>query len=273
MRQPPLSSPTASAPAVSTSQAAPTRPMRPRTAKVELDFYPRPPRGGRRRGYDEIQTVNLFLSTPSARRATGQKSCDLQRCRISIHALREEGDGAQAGQAHDGAHFYPRPPRGGRHTLPSRRPHTAHISIHALREEGDGEIHVVAFGQVIFLSTPSARRATTAAILDSISAEFLSTPSARRATQWYINFANKRLISIHALREEGDQTVQKVRFYRSVFLSTPSARRATLSLGVAVDDQIISIHALREEGDGILPLLVYCHIPFLSTPSVRRTTV
>ena len=132
-------------------------------------------------------------------------------------------------------------------------------------------------------------------VVISNDAVFLSTPSARRATQWYINFANKRLISIHALREEGDQTVQKVRFYRSVFLSTPSARRATqreagtphsdrflstpsarratLSLGVAVDDQIISIHALREEGDGILPLLVYCHIPFLSTPSVRRTTV
>ena len=35
---------------------------------------------------------DLFLSTPSARRATEQAAEDLHRVHISIHALREEGD-------------------------------------------------------------------------------------------------------------------------------------------------------------------------------------
>ena len=55
---------------------------------------------------------------------------------------------------------------------------------------------------------------------------FLSTPSARRATSGEADYTAKRGISIHALREEGDQPVPSdSRFHR------------------------ISIHALREEGD------------------------
>ena len=41
--------------------------------------------------------------------------------------------------------FYPRPPRGGRHSPPFCNPIIANISIHALREEGDsknGEKHL-----------------------------------------------------------------------------------------------------------------------------------
>ena len=56
----------------------------------------------------------LFLSTPSARRATKYAEFKRQRGAISIHALREEGDRAVPGS-------------------PQIRP----ISIHALREEGD----------------------------------------------------------------------------------------------------------------------------------------
>ena len=55
-----------------------------------------------------------FLSTPSARRATGccgELSVDVN---ISIHALREEGDGAGLRKSSDTPYFYPRPPRGGR---------------------------------------------------------------------------------------------------------------------------------------------------------------
>ena len=36
------------------------------------------------------------------------------------------------------------------------------ISIHALREEGDGKLYCGECGRLIFLSTPSARRATEA---------------------------------------------------------------------------------------------------------------
>ena len=60
-------------------------------------------------------------------------------CSISIHALREEGD------------F-----RGIRITWESIT-----ISIHALREEGDVTVATVQNSFYTFLSTPSARRATT----------------------------------------------------------------------------------------------------------------
>ena len=56
------------------------------------------------------------------------------------------------------------------------------ISIHALREEGD--------------SRSSATELSTRV--------FLSTPSARRATHQVVGELCAQLISIHALREEGD---------------------------------------------------------------------
>ena len=62
-----------------------------------------------------MQRFRIFLSTPSARRATSQAYFSFRRCIISIHALREEGDVTDLGQI----------------KLPYR------ISIHALREEGD----------------------------------------------------------------------------------------------------------------------------------------
>ena len=56
-------------------------------------------------------------------------------------------------------------------------------------------------------------------------------------------------ISIHALREEGDQLMELGLFAGEKFLSTPSVRRATLTPGRASTSEYISIHALREEGD------------------------
>ena len=57
------------------------------------------------------------------------------------------------------------------------------------------------------------------------------------------------IISIHALREEGDVNGCLPRQKRCKFLSTPSARRATSTLAQVMATQGISIHALREEGD------------------------
>ena len=172
-------------------------------------------------------TYRLFLSTPSARRAT-QHLC---RCPAAVH------------------HFYPRPPRGGRPRIcevgnikkrflstpsarratsastaarclpeflstPSARRATGSegvdisstgISIHALREEGDRAAAICSSSSYLFLSTPSARRATgipDAAMLAKVL--FLSTPSARRATELPCADDGRRAISIHALREEGD---------------------------------------------------------------------
>ena len=55
-----------------------------------------------------------------------------------------------------------------------------------------------------FLSTPSARRATGGGLFLLPFGKFLSTPSARRATGELLHSAGRHVISIHALREEGD---------------------------------------------------------------------
>ena len=110
--------------------------------------------------------------------------------KISIHALREEGDKLCFVLPTRLADFYPRPPRGGRHNSfrftaipltdfyprPPRggRPpalwytrRAYRISIHALREEGD----IISWGvnKLLggFLSTPSARRATSSLNTDT----------------------------------------------------------------------------------------------------------
>ena len=77
-------------------------------------FYPRPPRGGRHECFKRRIKPNVFLSTPSARRATKSVKRSNKQTEISIHALREEGDA--------------------RIRAAKRR---RMISIHALREEGD----------------------------------------------------------------------------------------------------------------------------------------
>ena len=58
-----------------------------------LDFYPRPPRGGRQIEQKSQKRKIAFLSTPSARRATHRPDASIRRQQ----------------------NFYPRPPRGGRH--------------------------------------------------------------------------------------------------------------------------------------------------------------
>ena len=57
---------------------------------------------------------------------------------------------------------------------------------------------------------------------------FLSTPSARRATETDELKDQLDAISIHALREEGDIQPKQQQTEHGKFLSTPSARRATL---------------------------------------------
>ena len=149
-----------------------------------MNFYPRPPRGGR-----------PYRSNPPA---VWQK--------ISIHALREEGDkrlmdcpayrdaflstpsarratGYRRGNCLQRGHFYPRPPRGGRRCSTAGLSPRRSISIHALREEGDDLV--------------------------------------------FVDYDNRKIISIHALREEGDR-------FRD---------------GTHIQQLLISIHALREEGD------------------------
>ena len=66
--------------------------------------------------------------------------------------------GPAAVAAHN--YFYPRPPRGGRQQTAVQSDRYMGISIHALREEGDVTAVEAGTGSNVFLSTPSARRAT-----------------------------------------------------------------------------------------------------------------
>ena len=191
-----------------------------------------------------------FLSTPSARRATWPVQGCARQAGISIHALREEGDSPCV--AWEQGHSI------SIHALREEGDESSKkadsgkgISIHALREEGDPRCCRSGYSPTRFLSTPSARRATSLwHISMALPFSFLSTPSARRATYtacvWLCQFD----ISIHALREEGDlpqwslnrlfifyfyprpprggrRLFPVTSLYFFSFLSTPSARRAT----------------------------------------------
>ena len=88
---------------------------------------------------------------------------------------------------------------------------------------------------------------------------FLSTPSMRRATFPAFLHSLFFFISIHALHEEGDVSGVMYTELKHRFLSTPSMRRATYNGHPVIRKYIISIHALHEEGDGApqaLPLLL-----------------
>ena len=80
------------------------------------------------------------------------------------------------------------------------------------------------------------------------------------------------MISIHALREEGDGVFSLCAEIIKLFLSTPSARRATDVTSNILFESVISIHALREEGDFNMVFYILSVLLFLSTPSARRAT-
>ena len=147
---------------------------------------------------------------------------------ISIHALREEGDGRLRYFGHQ----------------------AEIISIHALREEGDDKHALVVKLLKIFLSTPSARRATWVPHgFPWVFQNFYPRPPRGGRPARAEKADSREAISIHARREEGDYTVQIVHV-----------------------GAVISIHALREEGDGSFSQFILDLDTFLSTPSARRAT-
>ena len=107
----------------------------------ESDFNPLPPYGGRHRSRMIGSAATPFQSTPSVWRETSKFADSLEKCGISIHSLRMEGDMYTA-----------RPPRLqiGFQSTPSVWRETVSvadgiqkrfISIHSLRMEGDGDIN------------------------------------------------------------------------------------------------------------------------------------
>ena len=213
-----------------------------------------------------------FLSTPSARRATADMDERVRWLEISIHALREEGDFGTKPAASHMRYFYPRPPRGGRPLRWNKDARRYTISIHALREEGDWKKKRARACLTNFYPRPPRGGRHAADVgLHGIS-EFLSTPSARRATDKAQGFFQCHFISIHALREEGDQVLDFVKFNKIDFYPRPprgGRHFGQICLLLPCHDfyprpprggrpgrcfpadygEAISIHALREEGD------------------------
>ena len=258
---------------------------------------------------------------------------------ISIHALREEGDGAAPGMQSVQPHFYPRPPRGGRPGCLIVGRQILQISIHALREEGDARCQKPAAcpryfyprpprggrrgctdgpadylyfyprpprggrpvealergGDLLFLSTPSARRATSIGCATfSGRSNFYPRPP-RGGRPFFNGFGIPGyLISIHALREEGDPLTLRPSAGLPYFYPRPPRGGRQAGPRCSRCGRKISIHALREEGDpDVLP--AWCRLQisihalreegdarrsptasspskFLSTPSARRAT-
>ena len=169
----------------------------------------------------------VFLSTPSARRATFVPTRLLWEhfeFLSTPSARRATGFGAQTPSG--GYDFYPRPPRGGRQ---------------------DSETN--GFRIIKFLSTPSARRATQHSRFCYVVIQFLSTPSARRATGLGDKWFQDHQISIHALREEGDHSPASSAPMALYFYPRPPRGGRPGCTTADGNAEVISIHALREEGD------------------------
>ena len=156
--------------------------MRDFSAPRHANFYPRPPRGGRRLSAAKAHLRRKFLSTPSARRATGPFRRPFSTPGISIHALREEGDMFLLPMKSLPGLFLSTPSaRRATHAgVVNDRIHD--ISIHALREEGDTGSRLFP-GQTYYFY-PRPPRGGRPAFRDSLTIT--------------------KKISIHALREEGD---------------------------------------------------------------------
>ena len=126
-----------------------------------LNFYPRPPGGGRRLGKNE---------------ADGS-------FKISIHALRVEGDRPPGRARRSIGNFYPRPPGGGRR----RRRFSGPVKDNPFLSTPSGWRATTYLLRnrwkiIVFLSTPSGWRATNSHNKKYTIKIFLSTPSGWRAT-------------------------------------------------------------------------------------------
>ena len=147
------------------------------------DFYPRPPRGGRLRAMKDSGWLDV----------------------ISIHALREEGDRRRSSTRPASGRFLSTPSaRRATHDALINAPHNL-ISIHALREEGDRPpVEENKKGGYFYPRPPRGGRPIPGNGCKK-TLQFLSTPSARRATRDLEKSFPRGVISIHALREEGDR--------------------------------------------------------------------
>ena len=103
---------------------------------------------------------------------------------------------------------------------------------------------------VLFLSTPSARRATVRCLRGSVrlSNFYPRPPRGGRPVETYLD-ANSWDISIHALREEGDGRGDPRHPVKAISIHALREEGDHCRFCVLHQLMQISIHALREEGD------------------------
>ena len=124
-------------------------------------------------------------------------------------------------------YFYPRPPRGGRLVHLHDGLPRLFISIHALREEGDETRNDNGSTARYFYPRPPRGGRPCVSVTVDPPTIFLSTPSARRATNlWACGFTQPTYFYPRPPR--GGRLMPLAMVYAPFrFLSTPSARRAT----------------------------------------------
>ena len=190
-----------------------------------------------------------FLSTPSVRRATASQVRPPKLLDISIHALREEGDCLIVRQRGPAQDFYPRPPRGGRLQTSCDSSQATNFYPRPPRGGRPRQPIVMRFHGYFYPRPPRGGRRSAPLFRPSSRNYFYPRPPRGGRRQARSGRQVAQDISIHALREEGDYTVQIVHV-----------------------GAVISIHALREEGDGSFSQFILDLDTFLSTPSARRAT-
>ena len=137
-----------------------------------------------------------------------------EKARISIHALRVEGDPTACCVAYFSRNFYPRPPGGGR---PEKCDKKRRKPYFYPRPPGGGRPRSYSGlrrpGSNFYPRPPGGGRRDNAE-QERQTAEFLSTPSGWRATRQDLLRLAIELISIHALRVEGDPAFRFISIYR-----------------------------------------------------------
>ena len=236
-------------------------------------FNPRPPWGGRLRRAEELR--RLAEISIHALRGEGDLALRLgavQR-KISIHALRGEGDKVSLVTFKYILTFQSTPSVGRATKPPNINQYCEGISIHALRGEGDiltplslpralyfnprppwgGRLEEWATTSKTtqFQSTPSVGRATRLRSILRPAKLFQSTPSVGRATHLYQWDTGRQVISIHALRGEGDPAQPLNNAQCRYFNPRPPWGGRQKEMGITGTTAKISIHALRGEGDYI----------------------
>ena len=191
-----------------------------------------------------------------------QTACGL-RPPISIHALREESDEGQSTRRtkwHISIHAL----REESDEYSTRPQEPQSISIHALREESDQFVPFTAVSVKDFYPRPPRGERQSPTLLPRGFGLFLSTPSARRATRaHFVRLFSARYFYPRPPRGERPQARAVGRIERGYFYPRPPRGERRSYAGFLVPGQIISIHALREESDIYLLLLLIAYDYFL----------